>query len=581
MICTKCGQNNPEGSSFCENCGAMILGVPANRDRFIQQPNQYAGSFGGGILPTENPTGQPEPKKTKKNWIWGSAIVLIIIACCCLATIGGGYFYLRNQGQTVQDLFSNGLEELPVIPESSTNAPLPEDTLEAVPQIETFEPQSIAPGKPILIVTNSGIRALNDQTHETVQLSIDQVDSSWDLYQGLSPDKKFYAYITGFGGASINPMLVVLDIENKAPVLQLELTGPVIQPGMEGTHGDPAFEAFGAIQYTDSFTWSPDGTRLAFVAARDGDSADVYLFTLMDNSVSRLSDEAGHATALHWSPDGQLLQYVSVNTFGTGAGFNMEGLWVYDFTGKKVKLLESLDSNGEDFLAWTDNNRFWINSSSLTCGGAYNLRIVDAISSEQQVIVDQGFTAVAYDPENKFGMLSVAYNYDNCGSSEPLDSGLMIFGESVPVLGADGPIAGEIGFKKFEQIIAYGVGFIPAGNLFTVYGDAGLQTIYYKGQYGYNSLEILPEVKGLTPSPSPTGETWAWSSRVNPGLWVTENNSNPVELSTSFSGVPLWGQDGQTIFFFENNRLYSASAPQFTAESLVELPGQEILGLIK
>lgn len=581
MICTKCGQNNPEGSSFCENCGAMIFEMPANREGFIQQPNQPVNSFRGGMLQTENPMSQPEPKKTRKTWIWGIAIVLIIIACCCLATIGGGYFYLRNQGQTVQDLFSNGLEEFPVIPESSTNIPLPEHTLEAVPKIETLEPQSIASGESILIVTNSGIRALNDQTDDTFQLSIDQVDSSWDLYKGMSPDKKFYAYITGFGGDSINPMLVVLDIENKAPILQLELTGPVIQPGIEGTNGDPAFEAFGAIHYTDSFTWSPDGTRLAFVAARDGDSADVYLFTLMDNSVSRLSDEAGHATALHWSPDGQLLQYVSVNSFGTGAGFNMEALWVYDFTGKKAKLLESLDSNGEDFLAWEDNSRFWINSSSLTCGGAYNLRIVDAISSEQQVIVDQGFTAVAYDPENKFGMLSVAYNYDNCSSSEPLDIGLMIFGEGVPVLGPDGAIEGEIGFKKFEGITAYGLGFIPAGILFTVYGDAGLQNIYYKGQYGYNSLEILPEVKGFVPYPSPTGDYWAWASRNKTGFWVTEDNRNPVELSTSFRGVPLWDQDGQTIYFFENNRLYSASAPQFTAKSLVELPGEEILGVIK
>ena len=73
------------------------------------------------------------------------------------------------------------------------------------------------------------------------------------------------------------------------------------------------------------------------------------------------------------------------------------------------------------------------------------------------------FTAVAYDPENKFGMLSVAYNYDNCSSSEPLDIGLMIFGEGVPVLGPDGAIEGEIGFKKFEEITAYGLGFIPAG----------------------------------------------------------------------------------------------------------------------
>ena len=234
---------------------------------------------------------------------------------------------------------------------------------------------------------------------------------------------------------------------------------------------------------------------------------------------------------------------------------------------KELNSLKSLESNGEEFLAWEDNSRFWINSSSLTCGGAYNLRIVDAISSEQQVIVDQGFTAVAYDPENKFGMFSVAYNYDNCGSSEPLDGGLMIFGENVPVFGADGPIAGEIGFKKFEQVIAYGVGFIPAGNLFTVYGDAGLQTIYYKGQYGYNSLEIRPEVKGFVPYPAPNGDYWAWASRNKTGIWITENNSSPVELSTSFSGVPLWDQDEQTIYFFENNQLYSASAPQFTSES--------------
>ncbi len=102
-------------------------------------------------------------------------------------------------------------------------------------------------------------------------------------------------------------------------------------------------------------------------------------------------------------------------------------------------------------------------------------------NSEQQVIVAEGFTAAAYDPENKFGMLSVAYNYDNCGSSEPLEIGLMIFGESVPVLGSDGPIAGEIGFKKFEKITAYGLGFIPAGNLFTVYGDEGLQIYLLQG----------------------------------------------------------------------------------------------------
>ena len=53
--------------------------------------------------------------------------------------------------------------------------------------------------------------------------------------------------------------------------------------------------------------------------------------------------------------------------------------------------LKTSESNGEDFLAWTDNSDFLISSWGRICGGSDNLRIVDAISSEQQVIVDQGF----------------------------------------------------------------------------------------------------------------------------------------------------------------------------------------------
>ena len=492
----------------------------------------------------------------------------------------GGITYLRSQNQSLKGLISSRLEEQPSTPAVSINTPLPEEEVQIISQVETLETQSDVLADTILVVTSSGIWAVNEQMHEAVQISNDQLDAPWNLNDGMSPDKKFFAFITGFSGASVNPMLVVLDIENKTSILQLELTGPNIQPGMEGTHGDPAFEAFGAIQSDDSFAWSPDGTRLAFVAARDGDSADVYLFTPTDISVTRLSDEAGHAAALHWSPDGQLLQYTSVNTFGTGAGSDMEGLWIYAFQSNQAQLLEVLKSNGEDFLAWTDSSQFWINSFSRTCGGAYNLRIVDVISYDQQVIVDEGFTAVAYDPENKFGMFSVAYNYDNCSSSEPLDAGLRIFGESVPVLGPDGPIADEIGGSKFEPTIAYGIGFIPQRNLFTVYGDEGLQYIYYKGQYGYNSLEILPEVKGFVSYPSATGDYWIWASRGKTGLWVTEDNSNPVELSQIFSGVPLWSRDGQVIYFFENNQLFSASAPQFNVNLLVELQGREILGLI-
>jgi hypothetical protein len=290
--------------------------------------------------------------------------------------------------------------------------------------------------------------------------------------------------------------------------------------------------------------------------------------------VIRLTEEAGHASGLHWSPDGQFLQYLSIYTFGTGAGATMEALWVYEFQSNQAQLLETLESNGEDFLTWTDNDHFLINSWGRLCGGAYNLRLVNVARLFNEVIFEGGFTAAAYDPENQFGMFSVAYNYDNCGNSEPMDIGLLIFGEGVGY-----PTVGDIGVKKFEELTVYGIRFIPQGNLFTLYGDEGLQYIYYDEVYRLNTL---PEVKGLSPSPSPTGEYWAWASRTLTGLWVTVNNSNPNELSPLFTGVPVWSQDGQTIYFYENNRLFSASAPQFSIGTLVvEIPAGEILGLVK
>ncbi|HNT24647.1 MAG TPA: hypothetical protein PKM21_09795 [Anaerolineales bacterium] len=518
---------------------------------------------------------QPEAKKTTKPWFWILVAVLIVLGCCCVTVIGGGLVYLSNQDLAWLDVLPSGLEEPQIVPEVSINTPVPEEPVQPISQVETDELQNDLPPETILAVTSSGIWVVNEQTHEAAQISHDQLDAPWDLNDGMSPGKKFFAFITGFGGVSVNPMLVVLDIENQTSILQLELTGPIILPGVEGTHGDPAFEAYGAMQSYGSFAWSPDETRLAFVAARDGDSADVYVFNRSDNSVTRLTDEAGHAAALHWSPDGQFLQYLSIYTFGTGAGATMEGLWVYDFQSNQAQLLETLESNGEDFLAWTDNSHFLIASWSRICE-SYNLRLVNVASLYNQVIVDGCFTSVAYDPEQKFGMLSVTeFNYENCSCGEPMDAGLRIFGEGIGY-----PIVGEIGIKKFEQLIAYGIGFIPQGNLFTVYGDEGLQTIYYDN--GNFSLNILPDVKGLTPYPSPTGDHWAWASRTQTGLWITENNSNPVELSSLFSGIPLWSQDGQTIYFFENNRLFSASAPQFSTGTLVvEISEEGILGLVK
>jgi dipeptidyl aminopeptidase/acylaminoacyl peptidase len=65
-----------------------------------------------------------------------------------------------------------------------------------------------------------------------------------------------------------------------------------------------------------AFSWAPDSTRLAFTATRtpdlvDGESADVYVVTVADASVTRVVAQAGPDTSPRWSPDGRSLVFAS------------------------------------------------------------------------------------------------------------------------------------------------------------------------------------------------------------------------------------------------------------------------------
>jgi dipeptidyl aminopeptidase/acylaminoacyl peptidase len=64
------------------------------------------------------------------------------------------------------------------------------------------------------------------------------------------------------------------------------------------------------------FSWSPDGTKIAFNASINPDlinnvTADIYVLTLRDNSVKKLVAQAGPDFNPNWSPDGKWIVFGS------------------------------------------------------------------------------------------------------------------------------------------------------------------------------------------------------------------------------------------------------------------------------
>jgi dipeptidyl aminopeptidase/acylaminoacyl peptidase len=70
----------------------------------------------------------------------------------------------------------------------------------------------------------------------------------------------------------------------------------------------------GAAFSVGEFSWSPDGTRIAFSAQRDPDlisseTADIYVVTVSDGKVKRIVNTPGPDRNPQWSPDGKQIAY--------------------------------------------------------------------------------------------------------------------------------------------------------------------------------------------------------------------------------------------------------------------------------
>lgn len=438
-------------------------------------------------------------------------------------------------------------------PEIETPSPTQPQPAPGETQAPAVESGLSTTGPWILLSTESGLWAMNEDGSGLTQLTREPVIAPQDLKIAVSPENPYVAYITDNDPLTLQGLTLNLlalpegAVETLTPLTSLE-TEPQSNPEI----CDPIYEAARATTIGNSLAWSPDGTQLAFTGSLQGDSADVYIYSLAETSITRLSAEPGQAYDLHWAPGGQNLVFFSASCFGTGAGFDMEAAWAArPGDGRIIELYQpDPEGWGESFIGWQYNEpeAFFVATAS---GCPYkDLRLVDIESQEIQPIYQGCFNDVTTGPTNLLGVLA-----SSDFSEQP---GLYIYQEphrDIPPIYVPVPNGWEI---RLGDIYF----------LYSVFTDQGVE-IHSVDFYGKPGKY---QEKGDFPVFAPGGDSWAWNEGES--FYLNNNEMGArITLDKNVASYPFWIESGNQMdgfqkrlfFFIEGDvpGLYMAVDPEY------------------
>jgi dipeptidyl aminopeptidase/acylaminoacyl peptidase len=287
--------------------------------------------------------------------------------------------------------------------------------------------------------------------------------------------------------------------------------------------------------------WSPDGRYLAFIAAKDGPSADLYVYDMQTDQVSRLTDGPNQAVLMDWSLDGKWIIHMEATDFFTGEGgfawhISPKAVWAASVDGSEVKKLYDVEGDVEVLMGWRAPSVFVVLSSHGSSPPS-GLRSVDVNSGRIFTLDNRDITRVAADWKTG----TVAYVVEHVGP-EGVEMGLFLIQPGW---------ATSIRLDTGGWGLPHWVEWFPETGLF--YADFPRGTIIFT-----SSGEVLERIEAeCIPFPSPDGQWLAfgrwecpYDSESQDGLRLYTTDGEFVrQLSTERVSRPIWKPDSTGIFF--------------------------------
>ena len=437
------------------------------------------------------------------------------------------------------------------IPGSAEITPTPETSSSPTQTVPMMRQTPLSGEGPwLLIPDNSGLWIANQDGSGLTHL-IEEKDIN--LRKSLSPDGGRVAYIAPLVPKDSNwPELFIMQLPSGdlTPVASLFSTTEPISWEI----GDPSYEATRAIAMSAP-VWSPDGRHLAFMGAQDGPTSDLYVYSLDDGRIDRLTDGPSQGYRPSWSPDGKWIVHTGAESFGTGAGYNMTGIWAASADRMDVRTLYPLDEIGGDevIVGWTANDTIIVHSWSMQCE-SQNLRAVNVETSEVSTLWGNWFMyGVSFDPVSKSMLVAMRDDVDWCEDGGNAAGTYLISGDK----GREPERVADLGFHRWD----------PEANLFFIITqeDRTLAAVTPDGEI-VNTPSGLPGM----PAAAPGGNIWAWAGRDSKygplGMWVGSPQEEAQQIFEERAASPAWSPDGSTLFFVgeDEDDLYVANAPEFS-----------------
>jgi hypothetical protein len=275
-----------------------------------------------------------------------------------------------------------------------------------IPQIErsSTPPPSIVSDGPWVVYpapSGAGLHAYDVDTKMILEIMLPEPIYFDDLKQGLSPDGN--TLIIRAGSPLNTDELALYQI--KLPATEVTKITPLlsltIQRKIVNQEGTRANETFQAVTQPNNLAWSPNGRFLAFNAALDNESSDLYVFDTLNSRIERLNGLYSQNSAPYWSPSSNWLISQELGLL------NAEGVWRTEVvTGLRVPGYDDQntlylpgENQGEVFVGWINAQNFV--SYSKSAEGATNLRQVNVETKALRIIFQNQFDHAELDPVSR------------------------------------------------------------------------------------------------------------------------------------------------------------------------------------